>query len=57
MIAAKAKAYRAGRRVKVEDRVFLSIRKAALAFDIDSHTVRKRIKSPNFKQWSWALDA
>ncbi len=44
----KNNSYTLGRLVQVGTEVFPSIRKVAFAFSIDSHTVRKRIKSSNF---------
>jgi len=56
IIAAKAKSYIPGQRVRVKDEIFSSIRKTASRFFIDPHTVRKRINSSNFSEWSWADD-
>lgn len=45
--------YSQGRSVQVKDQIFTSIRQTSLAFEIDSHTVRKRIESLNFPDWKW----
>lgn len=45
--------YKLGRCVFVKEHFFPSIKSASKFFSIDSHTVRKRIKSPNFPDWKW----
>ncbi len=49
----KLKSYKLGRSVQVKNKIFSSIRQASFAFSIDTHTVRKRIKSKNFSDWKW----
>lgn len=56
IVVAKAKSYILGRRVRVKNHIFASIRQTASLFSIDSHTVRKRINSSNFPEWLWADD-
>lgn len=46
--------FRHGRRVNVGGTIYNSIKSAATAHKIDPRTVRKRINSKNFLDWSWA---
>lgn len=48
--------YNLGRSVQIKDQTFSSILKASTAFNIDPHTVRKRIASSNFIDWKWSDD-
>lgn len=50
------KGYKQGRSVQINNQIFSSIRKASRFFNIDSHTVRKRIESPHFVDWKWSND-
>jgi hypothetical protein len=54
--ASNAGGYKLGRSVQINNQIFSSIRKAGIVFNIDSHTVRKRIESKNFVDWKWADD-
>lgn len=49
-----AGSFRHGRRVKVGNQIYDSIIKTGEAYNICSQSVRKRINSKNFPDWSWA---
>lgn len=47
------RSYKRGRSVQVGKNAFLSIKETSIFYQIDTHTVRKSIHSPNFPEWKW----